>query len=218
MSGHDIQTCEKHSLCRWIRHCGSAFPGTSMSARRQAEYERAQDPQAWIVGVMPLIAFGNLIWDDGNRAIIKSKAEEPRLSSYVETNQRDVLHRMTALRKFLKRKDPQGRSRAHRRLLESDPGLKKLKMVGYVFKDPEIKPLKEWNDLGHHLDYWVRANAIPRLNMVPTTIAVEAADVYLNTNYYDCWCLLNRNGKLLEDIEAVRYRDPPASTRNAFEM
>jgi hypothetical protein len=137
-----------------------------MSSRRKAEQKRVNDPQVWVVGVLPLIAFANIIWDDGCKAVEKIKAEDSNLSGFVETDQWVALHRLEFLVKFLRKKDPRHESRAYKALVESDPGFKKVKMAGYVFKDLDgIKALKEWDDLDH-LYSWIEANAIPREAMV----------------------------------------------------
>ncbi|KAF0635010.1 hypothetical protein FPSE5266_11021 [Fusarium pseudograminearum] len=206
MKAHPITICRRHTLCRWIRHHVIATPRFSTSARPRVEWERAYDPQAWILGVLPLIAFTNLIWDDASSAVEEIEKSDSPLSGFVETGQWAAIHRFAFLVNFLEKKDPQHESQAYKALAKCDPGFKKIEMAGYVFDDMDgITALVEWNDLDY-LHSWIQANAVPRLSLVPTAIAEEAADVFLNTNYLDCWLSLQSQRESLGIIWAVRSR------------
>ncbi|GKU15494.1 unnamed protein product [Fusarium langsethiae] len=215
MQGHGVRRCRRHTICRWIRRCVSAVPGASMSAHNGQEWEIDDDPQAWIIGILPLIAFKNLIWEDSSSAVDEIQTTNSNLSGFVETDQWAAIHRFVFLVPFLEKKDPRHKSRAYRTLTNCDPGFKKIEMAGFVFKDMDgIKALDEWNNLDH-LHSWIRANAVPRLSPVPTAIAEEAADVFLNTNYLDCWLSLISRHESLSLIWAVRYRESSLPPRHA---
>ncbi|KAK6703576.1 hypothetical protein SNK04_013503 [Fusarium graminearum] len=132
MKAHPIKICRRHTICRWIRHHVIATPRISTSARPRVEWERAYDPQAWILGVLPLIAFTNLIWDDASSAVEQIEKSDSPLSGFVETEQWAAIHRFAFLVNFLEKKDPQHESQAYKALAECDPGFKKIEMAGYI--------------------------------------------------------------------------------------
>ncbi|KAM0469410.1 hypothetical protein ACHAP7_009990 [Fusarium lateritium] len=213
MTSHSIRSF-KHAFCRWIRRRAHRKPSLRPSNNLR---EKTEDPQAWIVGILPLIAFGNLVWHDGSEAVEKVKAANSELSSFVETDQWAAFNRFVLVIEFLNKKDPGHQSQAHKALAECDPEFKKIEMVGNVFIGlDDVKPLQEWDDLDH-LHKWIQANAVPRLSLVPTEIAEEAADVFLNTNYIDCWAALRYRIKMLDNIRAVRYRESALPRGVAFE-
>ncbi|KAL6915122.1 hypothetical protein FSST1_012882 [Fusarium sambucinum] len=203
MPGHSVRMCHKHSICRWIRH---HVPRPPMSAQHRYEWGTHNDPQDWIIGVLPLISFMNLIWEESFEVIDEITTGDTELSEFVEIDQWAAIHRFAYLVKFIHRRDPMHESQAYKALAECDPGFKKLEMASLIFKDMDgIKALREWNDLDY-LHIWIQANVVPRLSLVPTVIAEEAADVFLNTNYLDCWESLVSERESLSLIKAIRYR------------
>ncbi|PTD06239.1 hypothetical protein FCULG_00011720 [Fusarium culmorum] len=130
MKAHPIRICRRHTICRWIRHHVIATPRISTIARPRVEWERAYDPQAWILGVLPLIAFTNIIWDDASNAVEEIEKSDSPLSGFVETDQWAAIHWFAFLVNFLEKKDPQHESQAYKALAECDPGFKKIEMAG----------------------------------------------------------------------------------------
>ncbi|KAM0249263.1 hypothetical protein ACHAP5_002915 [Fusarium lateritium] len=214
MTCHSIRSF-KHAFCRWIRRRAHSKPSLRPSNNL---IEKTNDPQAWIIGILPLIAFGNLVWHEGSEAVTKIKVTNSELSGFVETDQWAAFNRFVLLIEFVNKRDPEHQSQAYKALAECDPEFKKIEMTGYVFTGMDyVEPLKEWDDLDY-LHKWIQANAVPRLSVVPTEIAEEAADVFLNTNYIDCWAALRYKIKMLDNIHAVRYRESPVPRRTASEI
>ncbi|CAG2000536.1 unnamed protein product [Fusarium graminearum] len=147
MKAHPITICRRHTICRWIRHHVIATPRISTSARPRVEWERAYDPQAWILGVLPLIAFTNLIWDDASSAVEQIEKSDSPLSGFVETEQWAAIHRFAFLVNFLEKKDPQHESQAYKALAECDPGFKKIEMAGLLVIS-SVTARVPWHHLG----------------------------------------------------------------------
>ncbi|KAL3595611.1 hypothetical protein FPOAC2_09958 [Fusarium poae] len=203
MQRHSIRMCRKHIVCRWIRHHVPMAPITAQHRHERGYFNNSQD---WIIGVLPLVAFLNLVWEESIPAIDEISIGDTELSEFVEIDQWAAIHRFTFLVDFIQKRDPLHESQAYKALAECDPGFRKLEMVSHVFKDMDgIKALSEWNDLDY-LYSWIQANVVPRLSLVPTVIAEEAADVFLNTNYLDCWQSLVTEHESLSLICAIRRR------------
>ncbi|KAM0205677.1 hypothetical protein ACHAPA_010229 [Fusarium lateritium] len=159
----------------------------------------------WVAGVLPLISFKNLVFTKGDLAVEVFKDEHPALAEYIRPNQLDACFIMTQLVKHLKKHDPDGQSQAYKLLEKYDPGFKMIETLGTIChqaswdKYSSITKPAEWDD-PEYLYNWILANVVPRLVQVPKSIAEEAHQVILFTDYWEYYMMFFWHGKSLRKI------------------
>jgi hypothetical protein len=163
----------------------------------------------WVTGVVPLIAFKDLVFTDGSLAVDVLKDENPEVAMYIRPNQLDACFIMTQLVKYLNKHDPEGQSKAYKLLESYDPGFKMIETLGAIchkaswVKYCNITNPAEWKD-PEYLYNWILANAIPRLAQVPDFIAEDAHQVILFTDFWEYYIMFFWHGESLRKIHKKR--------------
>ncbi|KAF9782565.1 hypothetical protein IL306_011069 [Fusarium sp. DS 682] len=138
----------------------------------------------WIIDILPLVAFKNIAYFDGQEAVHHFLQRNIEYRKYLDFSAYHACLRMTYLLDFLNTHDPQKQSTVFKMLEKVDRGFKKLNAFQIIInreaaKKNDIFPFIEWNNLDYLLG-WVEANVVPRLDAIPELIAVEALDVFSN--------------------------------------
>jgi hypothetical protein len=171
---------------------------TTSKAEREASLE-------WVIGVLPLIAFKNLIFTKGSLAVEVLQDKKTELAKYIEPNQLDACFIMTQLMKHFKKHDPNGESKAYKLLEKHDPGFKMIETLSAIcYKASWVKYCNttkpaEWND-PEYLYNWILANVDPRLAQVPDSIVEEANQVILFTDYWEYYIMFFWHDQSLRKI------------------
>ncbi|SPJ73390.1 uncharacterized protein FTOL_03120 [Fusarium torulosum] len=163
----------------------------------------------WVTGVLPLITFKNLFFTKGSLAVEVLQEENLELAKYIRPNQLDACFIMTQLVKYLKKHDPDGQSKAYKLLEKYDPGFKMIETLAALchkaswIKFCNITKPAEWKD-PEYLYNWILANAVPRLAQVPESIAEEAHQVVLFTDYWEYYIMFFWYDQSLRKISKKR--------------
>jgi hypothetical protein len=170
----------------------------------QGYYEEAD--LDWVTGVLPAIAVRNTFFYVGN-AVVKALTEaDPQSDKYRETEWQQLVDCIGILPDQLDALDPEGQSKAYELLELRDPGFRKTKAMGRLFKrnDRPNKTIpEEMNDLDY-VYHWIRVNIIPRFGKLTWELIEEAVDVRRNTCYIACYRNFFEKGMSLAAVRDYR--------------
>ncbi|KAM0354866.1 hypothetical protein ACHAPU_000701 [Fusarium lateritium] len=189
-----------------IRHVKDLFWKATTSKRDK------ENALSWIGGAIPLISFSNLIFDAGDLAVEALAEDEPKLASFVESNQQTACYLIAQLSDFFYENIHLKETEAYELLRQSDPGFRRIETLSTMWyptlslQHDVPSPPESWQN-PDYLYMWILANAVPRVTQVTERVADEAWITVVHTHHWEYYTMFFWRGKSLRQVAKKKKQD-----------